>query len=42
MVISIGKLMVTVNSAFASRKQRKDEEIVKFNDDVSEVISHAG
>ena len=38
-VMSFGKVMVRVISAYAPQQSRKEEEKVKFYDDVSEVIS---
>ena len=41
-VMSFGKVMVRVISAYAPQQSRKEEEKVKFYDDVSEVISQVG
>ena len=42
LVMSFGKVIVRVISAYATQQRRKDEEKVKFYDDVSEVLSQAG
>ena len=42
LVMSFGKVIVRVISAYAPHQGRKDEEKVKFYDDVSEVLSQAG